>query len=469
MMKGQAATIDEHLHETKITYKKKESYKTTELGLIPESWKIVKFEKVLNLFNGYAFKSADAVESSNTQLIRMGNLYQNKLDLERQPIFYPDSYAQKYSKYVLQEGDLIISLTGTSEKEDYGFTVKINKTNKKLLLNQRVARIDIISADVNRDYIFYFLLSRIFLTPLFLTAKGMKQANLSTNAIKKLNVVIPPLEEQRKIAPVLSLVQDAIAQQEQLITLTTELKKSLMHKLFTEGTCKEPQRTTEIGFIPESWDIAKLKDAAESFQYGTSVKCDYDKDGKPVLRIPNVIGGYVDISDLKYGQPKPNEIQSLKLQDGDLLFVRTNGTKENSGRCSIYRGELGHDCYFASYLIRVRLNKDKLLPAFLDEYTRTEIGTSFLSGQAIRTADGKFNINSGTLQRMLVPKPSLNEQREIADILSNIDTKISNYSLIKKQLEDLFRTLLHQLMTAQIRVDNLNLSALNLDLNAGNE
>ncbi|WP_290600099.1 hypothetical protein [Anabaena sp. AL93] len=118
--------------------------------------KIVKFEKVLNLFNGYAFKSTDAIESSNTQLIRMGNLYQNKLDLERKPIFYPDSYAQKYSKYVLQEGDLIISLTGTSEKEDYGFIVKISKTNKKLLLNQRVARIDIILADVNHDYILYF-------------------------------------------------------------------------------------------------------------------------------------------------------------------------------------------------------------------------------------------------------------------------------------------------------------------------
>ncbi|WP_207161552.1 hypothetical protein, partial [Trichormus variabilis] len=87
-------------------------------------------------------------------LIRMGNLYQNKLDLERSPVFYPDYYAQKYSKYLLKEGDLIISLTGTSEKEDYGFTVKINRTDKNLLLNQRVARIDVISADINHDYIF---------------------------------------------------------------------------------------------------------------------------------------------------------------------------------------------------------------------------------------------------------------------------------------------------------------------------
>lgn len=264
------------------------------------------------------------------------------------------------------------------------------------------------------------------------------------------------------------MVQNAIAKQEQLIILTTELKKALMHKLFTEGTRGEPQKMTEIGLVPESWDVVKLKDTAESFQYGTSVKCDYSKDDKPVLRIPNVIGGYVDISDLKYGKPKTNELETLKLLDGDLLFVRTNGTRQNTGRCSMYRGELGNNCYYASYLIRVRLDKDKLLPDFLDEYTRTQIGTSFLSGQAIRTADGKFNINSGTLQRMLVPKPSLDEQIEIAKILLNIDTKKSNSLLQKEQLQNLFRTLLHQLMTAQIRVDDLDVSALNLELQETN-
>lgn len=105
----------------------------------------------------------------------------------------------------------------------------------------------------------------------------------------------------------------------------------------------------------------------------------------------------------------------------------------------------------------------------MDEYTRTEIGNSFLSGQAIRTAEGKFNINSVTLERMLVSKPSLDEQREIADILLNIDTKISNYSLIKEQLEDLFLTFFYQVMTAQIRVNDLNIFAINIELQGGDE
>ena len=58
------------------------------------------------------------------------------------------------------------------------------------------------------------------------------------------------------------------------------------------------------------------------------------------LRIPNVVGGHLDVSDLKFGTPKKNELESVQLQPGDLLFVRTNGVQENAGRCSIYRGEL---------------------------------------------------------------------------------------------------------------------------------
>ena len=78
------------------------------------------------------------------------------------------------------------------------------------------------------------------------------------NAFVHLTIPVPPLSEQRKIAAVLGLVQRAIEQQERLIALTTELKKALLHKLFTEGLRGEPQKQTEIGPVPESWEIKKL-------------------------------------------------------------------------------------------------------------------------------------------------------------------------------------------------------------------
>src|SRR6266478_7279597 len=93
---------------------------------------------------------------------------------------------------------------------------------------------------------------------------GASVPTLDRNVFRTLPIVIPPPCEQRKIAAVLGLVQRAIDQQERLIALTTELKKALLHKLFTEGVRGEPQKQTEIGPVPESWKIVRLEDAFET-------------------------------------------------------------------------------------------------------------------------------------------------------------------------------------------------------------
>lgn len=262
------------------------------------------------------------------------------------------------------------------------------------------------------------------------------------------------ISEQHRIAHVLTAVQTAIEQQVRMITLTRELKSALMKRLFTEGLRSEKQKKTEIGLVPESWNIKSLEGMTTDIDYGTSVKCDYYQDGSPVLRIPNVVGGSVDISDLKYGKPKKNELSKLKLTRGDLLFVRTNGVQDNAGRCSMYNNEI-EECYFASYLIRVRLDTSQLIPKYLNEYVRTEVGKSFLSGRAARTADGKFNINSGTIKTVLVPVPKIVEQEEIAGQLELIEQKAKLHEQKKTRLEELFRTLLHQLMTGEVRTTDL--------------
>jgi type I restriction enzyme S subunit len=92
-------------------------------------------------------------------------------------------------------------------------------------------------------------------------------------------------------------------------------------------------------------------------------------------------------------------------------------------------------------------------------YSRTDVGTSFLSGKAIRTADGKFNINSGTLKSMLVPIPGIEEQEEIARTLEIVNKKTNNAVSRKSRLQELFGTLLHSLMTAQTRVHTIEITA----------
>ncbi|MCZ7655746.1 MAG: hypothetical protein M5R42_18020 [Rhodocyclaceae bacterium] len=125
--------------------------------------------------------------------------------------------------------------------------------------------------------------------------------------------------------------------------------------------------------------------------------------------------------------------------------------KENAGRCSKFNGELA-DCYFASYLIRVRLNPTILNPDFLNEYSRTEVGTSFLSGKAIRTADGKFNINAGTLKTMLVPVPEIDEQEGDCANISAPRRQGEQRHFEEDESPRPLPRLLHELMTAKTRV-----------------
>ena len=312
------------------------------------------------------------------------------------------------------------------------------------------------------DFVYYCLMfnrSRLEAAAVKTTVPILNKRNFQNCVI-----AAPQLAEQRKIAAVLSLVQRAIAQQERLIQLTNELKKALMHKLFTEGTRGEPQKQTEIGPIPQSWQVRPLSDLSKSFQYGSSVKCEYAAQGQPFLRIPNVIDGRIDISELKFGRPKSTEIGNLELEYEDLVFVRTNGVKENAGRCAVYRNELEGPCYYASYLIRVRVRRDRLVAAFLDEYSRTMRGMSFLSGRSIRTADGKFNINIHTLRSMLLPLPCIAEQQNITETALLVNRNQTLQFARHHSLSQLFRTLLHQLMTVQIRVDDLDLRELGVEV-----
>ena len=367
--------------------------------------------------------------------------------------FTPKPLAKLGSGTYVENGDLLVAKITPSFENGKQAIVNIQTdfayaTTEVLPLRGREGKSDTL-------FLFFFLLHPEVRSDLAGKMEGSTgRQRLSKTVLGDQMIPLPPLVEQKKIAHVLSAVQRAIEAQDRLVQTTTELKKALMHKLFTEGLRNEPQKQTEIGPIPESWKVVPLEQLAESFQYGTSVKCGYEVQGKVVLRIPNVVGGDVDISDLKYGRPKPNEIGKLKLQSGDLLFVRTNGVKENAGRCSLFESEI-EDCYYASYLIRVRLDPRTLNPMFLNEYSRTETGSSFLSGKAIRTADGKFNINSGTLKTMLVPLPVIEEQKEIAKVLSIVDTKSSCAQAKKSTYEHIFRTILHELMTAKIRVHNL--------------
>jgi len=193
---------------------------------------------VCEVFNGHAFKSKDTVPSSDTQLLRMGNLYHNRLDLSRKPVYYPDTFVSEYSEYVLFPGDLVMSLTGTVDKTDYGYTVEVSQTDKNLLLNQRIMKIlvkdELILA---KSFLHRYLLSQGFLDKLYKTARGTRQANLSSKTILTLDIPFPKLiDSQFTIVKKVSGLEEKMlvlqSNYQQELDALDELKKSILQKAF---------------------------------------------------------------------------------------------------------------------------------------------------------------------------------------------------------------------------------------------
>jgi type I restriction enzyme S subunit len=170
-----------------------------------------------------------------------------------------------------------------------------------------------------------------------------------------------------------------------------------------------------------------------------------------VLRIPNVIGDTIDTTELKYIKLDEDEAAKLRLQSGDLLFVRTNGRREYIGRCAVYKGNPPR-ALFASYLIRARLRQGEVNPDFFQMYSTTATGRVFLSGRASSASDGKFNINTQILRKVMLPRPPLQEQQEIVHAVEGVQGTLAAHQNRMRALDALFQTLLHNLMTGKVRV-----------------
>lgn len=280
---------------------------------------------------------------------------------------------------------------------------------------------------------------------------GVNHPRTSWNALASFGADLPEPENWHRIASALTAIQDGLDAVDRLIAATRELKQAAMRQLFTRGLRGEERKDTEIGLIPASWSVGPLEESREFLQYGTSVKCDYGSRGRPVLRIPNVVNGFVDDRDLKRAEVGAAEEQSLTLQVGDVLFVRTNGVRERVGSTAVYEGR-PEGALFASYLIRARLRQDRLMPEFLQAFTETKAGRAQLSGQASPAADGKFNINTKAIDSLLVPRPEISEQGYIMDIVRAIDAKRSAHERRRAALNELFERLLQDLMTGGLRV-----------------
>jgi type I restriction enzyme, S subunit len=270
------------------------------------------------------------------------------------------------------------------------------------------------------------------------TLKAMAPATtlpiVSKSKFEGLKIPVPLLDEQRRIAAILDAADALRAKRCAAIAKLETVGQSIFIEMFGELLAAKAR-------IP-------LADLVDGFRYGTSNKS--EEKGYPALRIPNVIDGGLDLSELKLVPVDDAELERLSLKAGDILFVRTNGNPDYVGRSAVFDPDhlaaAGHDptnWIYASYLIRARPKHGKLHPIYLREFLSTPEGRKALRARS-KTSAGQFNINTVGLGAIPIPLPTLDAQKEFAQKIAALALKNQSYQFSRVCLDRLFASLQHR-------------------------
>lgn len=392
--------------------------------------------------------------ADQTPFLRTSNVFWDEIDLTKvdEMAMTPRDIQDKS----LRMGDLLVCEGG-----DIGRSAVWDGQVETMSFQNHLHRLRPIGDDVDPDFYVYFLQSAFTQLGIFEGA-GNKTTipNLSRNRLAALEVPQPPISEQRGIKSALKYVRVAMATNDRAIETAQDLKRATMRELFTRGLRGEAQKDSDFGPVPESWSIARLDQNAE-VQTGAAKGRKFDGHDTvelPYLRVANVQDGHLDLRQMKTIQVRKSEVERYSLQHGDVVLTE-GGDFDKLGRGFIWRGELDL-CLHQNHVFAVRPNRARLLPEFFAYLAQSAYGKAYFLQVAHKTTNLAC-INSAKLKAfpLLIP-PTLEEQQEITAILDAIDAKIDLHKRKKAVLEDLFRALLHKLMTGEIRVADLDLSAL---------
>ena len=286
-------------------------------------------------------------------------------------------------------------------------------------------------------------------------ATGSTFASVNRSTLNSLDIPFFDRLTQAAIGRFLHSLVYRIEQEDEAVRIAQVLKRAAMRTLFARGLRDEPQKETEIGPVPESWKVTTIDDVAMTTQYGLSVR-GRASGTYPILRMNCQEDGKVHYRDLQFVDLDSESYDRFRVKPGDLLFNRTNSI-DLVGRMAIIEDD--RPAVFASYLVRLVVDADRCIPEFLNHFMnwpRTQGEIKKLASRAV----GQANINATKLRTVQFPLPAIDEQQNIVAILEAIDRKIDLHQKKRAVLDDLFKVLLHKLMRGEIRVAELDLSAL---------
>ncbi len=428
----------------------REGYKETEIGIIPEDWEISKLNNIGSFRKGKGIKK-DEVVDTGIQCIRYGQIYTDYNHVVvKTKSFISEEIANSSMK--IDKGELILAGSGET-LEDIGKAVAYLGDEPCYVGGDTI--IFRPSLALNSLYLSYFLATKKVTTQKRKLGQGNSIVHLYVDGAKQIQVYVPPLPEQKRIAEILSTTDAHIEKLDKTIEDYQLLKKGMMKKLLTEGINHTEFKETEIGRIPKEWEATRIIDLADksdrySFTggpFGSDLKSsDYTLEGIRVIQLQNIgDGNFLNDSKIYTSTEKANELINSNIYPNDLILAKMAAPVARACKIPDF-----YDRYvMCSDGIRLKVN-----PLSYDSsYCLYSINSHYFRKQAEANSTGTTRLRIGltALKELKIAIPPLVEQQQISQILIMLDDRID--LLINERLDyiQLKKSLMEKLLTGKVR------------------
>lgn len=423
---------------------------TTKLGEIPDDWEIIPLYELRDKNQRYSFTGgpfgsdlkSEHYTGSGVRVIQLQNIGEGKF-IEKGRIYTSEEKADELFSSNIYPNEIILAKMAPVAR-----CCKVPAKEKRYLMCSDGIRLSVDKIRFVNEFVFQALNSRYFRNAVEAKSSGTTRERIGLNDLKKIPLLIPPIKEQRRIADILTTLDEKIESINKQLKNTEELKKGLMQRLLTKGIGHTKFKDSKLGKIPQSWELVNLGSLGV-FSKGKGLpKKELVEEGIACIRYGEIYTKHNFVVKRPYSFiSEATAKNSMKLKRNDILFAGSGETIDDIGKAVVFVGE--EETYAGGDII-IFSPQSKFNSIFLSYC----LNSSFVIEQRRKFGQGNsvVHIYARDLTLLKIPKPAKVEQDKIATIFSIIDDKKDNLIEKKELYKTLKKGLMQQLLTGKMRL-----------------
>lgn len=398
------------------------------------SWETVRLGDVSDVLGGYAFKSEN-FKNRGIPLLRISNLVGEEVSFKEDCVCVEDSNLRSLQRFKVLKGDILLALSGATTGK-FG----VYKLDEAALLNQRVG---LIRATERTDQRYLLYCINILKSQIERLAQGAAQPNISTNEISGLQIPLPPLSIQKRIAEILDTAYTLKRKDELVLQKYDELAQAIFIHMFGDPVKNE-----------KAWEVKKLKEMSTKIHSGNTPKGGsnvYVKKGITFFRSQNVWKNNLVYDDIAFIDNKTHlSMMKSSLKHKDILMTKTgriNTENSSLGRAALFLGD-DDSANVNGHVYLIRLQKDQV-HEFVVHILTTKEYRDLIREVCVGGID-KRQLNKDHIENFPIIYPPLNTQRKFANILKAIQTQRLKAEQSAKKSEGIFNSLIQKAFNGEL-------------------